>query len=331
MTQSRPVALRLDEHWLWDFWFARDGDDVHVFYLQAPRVARRPRAAPRQRDDRPRRLARPARAGRCSPTRSAPARPARSTTSPPGPAASSRHDGALAPLLHRHRARRGRRRCSGSAVAVSDDLCPGSATACCSRPTRAGTTASTGATPGSSGTSASASTCSSAPRAAAAASSATRTSPDLRVEWTIGPPLSAPTGHVQLEVPQILHARRRLADPVLRRLRRLRPPLPLRAASGSAPTRARRRDLLPGGRPRQHYAGEVLEHGGERLLLAWLMEDERRRVRRRARRPDAAAALQPGRPAVPVVLERPARADRPGLHAVGQPRRLELARRASTA
>ena len=28
----------LPEHWLWDFWFAVDGDDdVHVFYLQAPR------------------------------------------------------------------------------------------------------------------------------------------------------------------------------------------------------------------------------------------------------------------------------------------------------
>ena len=26
MTQSRPVALRLDGHWVWDFWFACDGD-----------------------------------------------------------------------------------------------------------------------------------------------------------------------------------------------------------------------------------------------------------------------------------------------------------------
>lgn len=29
--------LRLDDRWLWDFWFARDGADHHVFYLQAPR------------------------------------------------------------------------------------------------------------------------------------------------------------------------------------------------------------------------------------------------------------------------------------------------------
>jgi beta-fructofuranosidase len=31
------VSLRLPDHWLWDFWFAEDGDDVHVFFLHAPR------------------------------------------------------------------------------------------------------------------------------------------------------------------------------------------------------------------------------------------------------------------------------------------------------
>ena len=31
------MTLRLPEHWIWDFWFAQDGDEVHVFYLQAPR------------------------------------------------------------------------------------------------------------------------------------------------------------------------------------------------------------------------------------------------------------------------------------------------------
>jgi beta-fructofuranosidase len=30
-------VLRLDDRWVWDFWFADDGDDRHVFYLQAPR------------------------------------------------------------------------------------------------------------------------------------------------------------------------------------------------------------------------------------------------------------------------------------------------------
>ena len=32
------MTLRLPGHWLWDFWFAQDGADVHVFYLQAPRA-----------------------------------------------------------------------------------------------------------------------------------------------------------------------------------------------------------------------------------------------------------------------------------------------------
>jgi beta-fructofuranosidase len=31
------MSLRLPDHWLWDFWFAQDGDDVHVFFLHAPR------------------------------------------------------------------------------------------------------------------------------------------------------------------------------------------------------------------------------------------------------------------------------------------------------
>jgi beta-fructofuranosidase len=29
--------LRLDDAWIWDFWFAQDRDDYHVFYLKAPR------------------------------------------------------------------------------------------------------------------------------------------------------------------------------------------------------------------------------------------------------------------------------------------------------
>jgi beta-fructofuranosidase len=31
------MTLRLEDKWVWDFWFARDRDDRHVFYLQAPR------------------------------------------------------------------------------------------------------------------------------------------------------------------------------------------------------------------------------------------------------------------------------------------------------
>jgi beta-fructofuranosidase len=31
------MALRFDDRWMWDFWFARDGEDVHLFYLFAPK------------------------------------------------------------------------------------------------------------------------------------------------------------------------------------------------------------------------------------------------------------------------------------------------------
>lgn len=31
------MTLVLPDHWLWDFWLAADGDDVHVFFLHAPR------------------------------------------------------------------------------------------------------------------------------------------------------------------------------------------------------------------------------------------------------------------------------------------------------
>jgi beta-fructofuranosidase len=31
------MGLCLPDHWMWDFWFAQDGPDTHIFYLQAPR------------------------------------------------------------------------------------------------------------------------------------------------------------------------------------------------------------------------------------------------------------------------------------------------------
>ena len=66
------MTLRLPEHWIWDFWFAQDGDDVHVFYLQAPRSLGDPELRHHNASvghavsrDLPR--------GRCFPTRSGPA------------------------------------------------------------------------------------------------------------------------------------------------------------------------------------------------------------------------------------------------------------------
>jgi len=43
------MALELKDQFVWDFWFAVDGEDVHVFYLQASRALPDPelRRAPR--------------------------------------------------------------------------------------------------------------------------------------------------------------------------------------------------------------------------------------------------------------------------------------------
>jgi beta-fructofuranosidase len=32
------MGLKLPDQWVWDFWFAQDGTDYHIFYLQAPQT-----------------------------------------------------------------------------------------------------------------------------------------------------------------------------------------------------------------------------------------------------------------------------------------------------
>ena len=32
------MGINLDDKWVWDFWFAQDGPDTHIYYLQAPRA-----------------------------------------------------------------------------------------------------------------------------------------------------------------------------------------------------------------------------------------------------------------------------------------------------
>jgi len=36
------MTLHVEDKWVWDFWFARDGADTHIFYLQAPRSLKNP-------------------------------------------------------------------------------------------------------------------------------------------------------------------------------------------------------------------------------------------------------------------------------------------------
>lgn len=42
--RARRRMLSYADRWVWDFWFARDGDEYHVFYLQAPKALGDPEA-----------------------------------------------------------------------------------------------------------------------------------------------------------------------------------------------------------------------------------------------------------------------------------------------
>ena len=265
------MALRLPDHWLWDFWFAVDGDDVHVFYLQAPRALGD--AELRHHN---------ATIGH------AVSRDLRSWDVLPD-ALGSGPRGAfddLATWTGSIVRRQGRWHLFYSGIAAAEDgrvqriglatsgdlvrwdrhgLLLEADTRWYDRehwrdpwvewdPERRRWDMLVCATSGGRGIVAHAH------------------SPDLR-SWTTGPPLSPPTDHVQLEVPQLLRVHgdwRVLFSDVF-------------AGSGihylSAPARlgpysAESRDLFPESRARRHYAGRVLEHRGERLLFAWLMDDD---------------------------------------------------------
>jgi beta-fructofuranosidase len=265
------VGLRLPDHWLWDFWFAVDGDDVHVFYLQAPRSLGDPELRHHN-----------ATIGHAvsRDLRRWDVLPDALGSGPPGAfddlatwtGSVVRHDGGWH-LFYSGIARAEAGRVQRIGLATSDDLIAWE---------RRGLVLEADtrwydrqhwrdpwvewdrererwdmficATQDGRGIVAHAH------------------SPDLRM-WETGPPLSAPTAHVQLEVPQLVRAggswRLLFSD--------------VHAGSGihylSAPARlgpypAESHDLFPGARPRERYAGRVLERGGERLLFAWLMDDD---------------------------------------------------------
>jgi len=265
------VPLRLPDHWLWDFWFAVDGDDVHVFYLQAPRSLGDPELRHHN-----------ATIGHAV-SRDLRRWDVLADALGPGPAGAFDDLATWTGSVVRHDGRwqlfyTGIARAEGGAVqriglATSDDLVAwerrGPLLEADERwydrehwrdpwvewdPERGRWDMLICATSAGRGILAHAH------------------SPDLRA-WTAGPPLSPPTGHVQLEVPQLI---RRddgwwvLFSDVF-------------AGSGihylSAPERlgpypAESRDLLPDARARHHYAARVLQHRGESLLFTWLMDDD---------------------------------------------------------
>ena len=265
------MTLRLADHWLWDFWFAVDGDDVHVFYLQAPRSLGDPELRHHHATI-GHAVSRDLRRWEVLPDALGPGPAGEFDDLATWTGSVVRHDGRWH-LFYSGVARAEAGEVQRIGHATSDDLLTweraGLLLEADSRwydrehwrdpwvdwdPERGRWDMLICATSDGRGILAHAH------------------SPDLRA-WTTGPPLSPPTGHVQLEVPQLVQRNGGwwvLFSDVF-------------AGSGihylAAPERlgpypAESRDLLPGARPRHHYAGRVLEHGGESLLFAWLMDDE---------------------------------------------------------
>jgi len=80
------MSLRYDDRWIWDFWTAIDGPDVHLFHLQAPRALGDPELRHRHATV-GHAVSRDLRTWTELPPRSRPGRAARSTTARRGPAA----------------------------------------------------------------------------------------------------------------------------------------------------------------------------------------------------------------------------------------------------
>jgi beta-fructofuranosidase len=265
------VALRLDGHWVWDFWVARDGDDVHVFYLQAPRSLGDPELRHTNATI-GHAVSRDLLTWEVLPDALGPGAPGAFDDLATWTGSVLRADGSWRMYYSGiSRAEDGQVQRIGSAV--SDDLVTWEREDLLLEADprwydrehwrdpwvewdaeRARWDMFICATSGGRGIVAHAH------------------SPDLR-DWTTGPPLSPPTQHVQLEVPQLLRANRDwrmlfsdvFAGSGIHYLA---------AAERLGPYSAESRDLFPDAPARRHYAARVLEHGGERLLFAWLMDDE---------------------------------------------------------
>ena len=286
------MTLRLADHWLWDFWFAVDGDDVHVFYLQAPRSLGDPELRHHHATI-GHAVSRDLRRWEVLPDALGTGAAGAFDDLATWTGSVVRHDGRW------HLFYTGIARAEAGAVqrighATSDDLLTWERDGLLLEadprwydrehwrdpwvewdPERERWDMLICATSAGRGILAHAH------------------SADLRA-WTTGPPLSPPTAHVQLEVPQLVQRNGGwwvLFSDVF-------------AGSGihylAAPERlgpypAESRDLLPDARPRHHYAGRRAR--ARRRVAAVRVADGRRgrRLHRRAQRPDARYS-QAGRP-----------------------------------
>ena len=265
------MSLRLPDHWLWDFWFARDGDEIHVFYLQAPRSLGDPELRHHNATI-GHAVSRDLRRWDVLPDALG-----------PGPAGEFDDLATWTGSVVRHRdrwhlfytgiARAEDGRVQRIGVAGSNDLLRwerhGALSEADARwydhehwrdpwvawdPERECFDMLV---------------CAKASGEGVIGHARSR---DLR-SWTAGPALSTPAGHFHMEVPQLvdLDGAWRIVfsdDTRGSGIHYLTAPERLGPYSGATA------DLLPSARARHHYAGRLIEHAGESWLVTWLMEDE---------------------------------------------------------
>ena len=268
---ATPVTLRLPDHGLWDFWFAVDGDDVHVFYLQAPRALGDPELRHHNATI-GHAVSRDLRRWQVLPDALGTGAPGDFDDLATWTGSVVRHDGRWH-LFYTGIAHAEDGRVQRIGLATSGDLLTWERRRLLLEADRRWYDREHWRDPWVEWDAERERwdmlVCAKADGRGIVAHAH---SPDLR-RWTVAPPLSPPTDHFHLEVPQLV--RRDDAWWVLfSDAERGSGIHYLTARERLGPYSAESRDLLPDARPRHHYAGRVLEHRGERLLFTWVMDDE---------------------------------------------------------
>jgi beta-fructofuranosidase len=265
------VTLRLPGHWLWDFWFARDGEDVHVFYLQAPRPLGDPELRHRNATI-GHAVSRDLRRWRVLPDALGPGAPGEFDDLATWTGSVLRHDGRWH-LFYTGISRAEDGRVQRIGLAISEDLVAWERQGVLLEADLRWYGREHWRDPwvdrDEEGGRFDMLICAKVDGRGVVGHAVSR---DLR-GWQAQPPLSPPGAHFHLEVPQLVRLdgawRLVFSDDTTGCGIHY-----LTAGERLGPYPADSRELLPRARPRRHYAGRLLEHRGEWLLFTWLMDDE---------------------------------------------------------